>query len=180
MNKKRIFGLIALVLTVAVLATVLVACNKYEWASIGGGDANAATLSNGGYYVEQGNYAYFINGYDAGTTGDDGIVQDVDNSWGKPVKNAIVRVNINADGTYDNASAKVVVPKQIYNEYKEGGFAIFGEWIYYATPNNDKDKNGKASTTHTDFMRTKIDGSVTQLIATINSRSTEYLFTPNL
>ena len=82
------------------------------------------------------------------------------------------------DGTVNNATAKVVVPKSIYNQSTSGGFAIYGDWIYYATPNNDEDTTGTASTTHTDFMRTKTDGSVTQLIGTINSRSSNYLFTP--
>jgi hypothetical protein len=168
MNKKHLVSIIAIVALVAVLASVLVGCNKYGWNSIGGGQPDATVESNGGYYVKQGDYVYFINGYDNGTA--------VDNTWGTPVKNSIVRAKLNADGTYSDAV--VVVPKQIYNQNADGGFAIFGEWIYYATPNNDKDKNGIASTTHTDFMRTKIDGSVTQLLATINSRSSQYFFTP--
>ena len=169
MNKKHLVSIIAIVALVAVLTAVLVGCNKFEWNSIGGGNPDAAVESNGGYYVKQGEYVYFINGYDTNTT--------VDNTWGTPVKNAIVRAKLNADGTYSDAV--VVVPKQVYNQNADGGFAIFGEWIYYATPNNDMDKSGVASTTHTDFMRTKIDGSVTQLIATINSRSSRYFFTPS-
>ncbi|MBR2955785.1 MAG: hypothetical protein IKC54_01150 [Clostridia bacterium] len=168
MNKKHLVSIIAIVALVAVLASVLVGCNKYEWTSIGGGNPNATVESNGGYYVKQGDYVYFINGYDTAET--------VDNTWGTPVKNSIVRAKLNADGTYSDAV--VVVPKQVYNKDAKGGFAIFGEWIYYATPNNDKDKSGVASTTHTDFMRTKIDGSVTQLLATINSRTSQYFFTP--
>lgn len=168
MNKKHIISIIAIIALVAVLTAVLVGCNKFEWNSVGGGQPDATVESNGGYYVKQGDYVYFINGYDKNT---------VDNTWGTPVKNSIVRAKLNADGTYSDAV--VVVPKQIYNQDVDGGFAIFGEWIYYATPNNEKDKNNVASTTHTDFMRTKIDGSVTQLIATINSRSSQYLFTPS-
>ena len=89
-----------------------------------------------------------------------------------------MRAELNADGTVNNATAKVVVPKSIYNSSASGGFAVYGDWIYYATPNNDEDSTGTPSTTHTDFMRTKTDGSVTQLIGTINSRSSNYLFTP--
>ena len=168
MNKKHLVSIIAIVALVAVLMTALVGCNKYEWKSVGAGQPDATVESNGGYYVKQGDFVYFINGYDTNTA--------VDNTFGTPVKNSIVRAKLNSDGTYSDAV--VVVPKQIYNQNAEGGFAIFGEWIYYATPNNDSDKNGVASTTHTDFMRTKIDGTVTQLLATINSRSSQYLFTP--
>ena len=166
MNKKLFVSIIAMVALVAVLATLLVGCNSFAWTSVGGGEPNADVESNGGYYVKQGKYVYFINGYDT--------AEVVDNTWGTPVKNSIVRAEL-VNGEYTNFV--VVVPKQVYNKNANGGFAIFGEWIYYATPNNDLDKHGHASTTHTDFMRTKIDGSATQLIATINSRDSEYLFT---
>lgn len=166
MNKKLFVSIIAIVALVASLATLLVGCNPYKWNSVGGGEPNAEVVSNGGYYVTQGKYAYFINGYDT--------AEEIDNTFGVPVKNGIVRAEL-VDGKYTNFV--VVVPKQIYNQDANGGFAIFGEWIYYATPNNSEDIHGHASTTHTDFMRTKIDGSATQRIATIGNRNSQYLFT---
>ena len=168
--KKKLITIFAVIALVAVLATVFVACNKgYKWHSVGGGDATAEVKSNGGYVVKQGNYLYMINGYSGA---------DQDNTFGTPVKQSIVRVEIK-DGAIDNSTAVVVAPKSVYNSSsKSGGIAIFGDWIYYATNNYEKDKNGIVSTTDSDFMRTKIDGSATQLIATINSRSVEYLFTP--
>ena len=168
--KKKLITIFAVIALVAVLATVFVACNKgYKWHSVGGGDATAEVKSNGGYVVKQGNYLYMINGYSGA---------DQDNTFGTPVKQSIVRVEIK-DGAIDNSTAVVVAPKSVYNSStKGGGIAIFGDWIYYVTNNYDKDKNGIASTTDSDFMRTKIDGSATQLIATISSRSVEYLFTP--
>ena len=169
--KKKIIGVVSALVLVVILATCLVACNSYKWKSIGGGDPNAAVESNGGYVVKQGNYLYYINGYEG--TGGSG------NEWGTPVKQSIVRSELDKDGNVINSTTKVVVPKIIYNSSAKGGFAIYGAWIYYATPNNDKDKNGTASTTDTDFMRTKIDGSVTQRIGKINTRSAEYLFTKN-
>lgn len=81
------------------------------------------------------------------------------------------------DGKVDPTSAKLVVPKSVYNSSTAGGIAIHGEWIYYTSVNTDKDKTGTASTVNTDFMRTKTDGSVTQLIGTIGTRSAKYLFT---
>ena len=169
MNKKKICAVAVAVVVLIAAILVLTACNKYKWDSIGAGDSADTVVSNGGYYVEQGGYAYFINGY----VGDNDA-----NDWGTPYKQSIMRAELNADGSVNNATAKVVVPKSIYNQSTSGGFAIYGDWIYYATPNNDEDTTGTASTTHTDFMRTKTDGSVTQLIGTINSRSSNYLFTP--
>lgn len=168
--KKKLILIFAVIALVAVLTTCFVACNKgYKWHSVGGGDATAPVKSNGGYVVKQGNYLYMINGYSGA---------DQDNTFGTPVKQSIVRVELK-DGEIDNSTAVEVVPKSVYNSSKKGGgIAIFGDWIYYVTNNYDKDKNGNASTTNSDFMRTKIDGSATQLIATINSRSVEYLFTP--
>ncbi|MBO4381276.1 MAG: hypothetical protein J5815_03900 [Clostridia bacterium] len=167
--KKKIILIFTAIALVAVLASCLVACNKgYNWKSVGGGDANAEVVSNGGYVVKQGNYLYFINGY---------VGNAEDNSFGTPVKQAIVRVELK-DGKPDNSTAVVVAPKSVYNTSKKDGIAIYGEWVYYVTNNNEKDKTGTASTTDSDFMRTKIDGSVTQRIATINSRSVDYFFTP--
>ncbi len=167
--KKKIIVVAAVLALVVICATCLVACNPYKWSAIGGGDASAEVESNGGYVVKQGKYLYYINGYEGA---------DGDNTWGTPVKQSIVRSEIKEDGTVDNTTTKIVVPKIIYNSSAKGGFAIFGEWIYYATPNNDRDKNGNPSTTDTDFMRTKIDGSVTQRVGKINVRNAEYIFTP--
>lgn len=166
--KKKLFSAFAAILVLAICIATLVACNPYKNTAIGGGDPTATVQSNGGYAVRQGRYVYFINGF-AGA--------DADATWGVATKQGIVRAEVNEDGTIDNTTSKLLVPKSIYNSSANGGIAIFGEWVYYATPNIDKDKTGTASTTDTDFMRTKIDGSVTQLIGTIGTRSAEYIFT---
>lgn len=167
--KKKLIMLVSICALVLITILSLTACNKYKWNKIDGGDASAASISNGGYVVEQGNYVYFINGYVGDVT---------ENNWGNAFKQSIMRCEKKQDGTYDNSTATVVVPKSIYYNSTKAGFAIFGNFIYYATPNVDKDSSGTASTTHTDFMRTSLDGQVTQLITTRNSRSTEFIFTP--
>ena len=172
--KKKIAIISAVLALVLVLSLALVACNAYKWDSIGKADSDKIAESNGGYAVKQGKYLYYVNGFD-GT--------DADNTFGTPVKQAILRseVNVDSDGTLtvDRSTTKVVVPKTVLysSSVKDGGIAVFGEWIYYATPNYDKDKTGTASTTDIDFMRTKTDGSVTQKIAKISGRDTRYLFT---
>ncbi len=173
--KKKIAIISAVLALVLALSLALVACNAYKWDSIGPGEPNATVESNGGYAVKQGKYLYYVNGFD-GT--------DADNTFGTPVKQAILRSEVTEkDGTLtvDKTTTKVVVPKTVLysSSVKDGGIAVFGEWIYYATPNYDKDKTGTASTTDIDFMRTKIDGSVTQKIAKISGRDTRYLFTEN-
>lgn len=166
--KKKIIGIVAAIVTVVVLAAALVACNPYKQASIGAGDSSAAAQSNGGYVVRQGKYVYFINGY---------VGEDSANDWGVPVKQGIVRAEVDENGAAKPDTAKLLVPKSIYNSSTNGGIAVYGNWVYYATPSFERDKNGNASTTDTDFMRTSTDGSVTQLIGRIASRSSEYMFT---
>lgn len=165
--KKKLFSVFAAVLVLVICIAALVACNPYKADSIGSGDSSAAVESNGGYVVKQGRFIYFINGY---------VGESADNAWGAATKQGIVRAEIK-DGKVDPKSAKLVVPKSVYNSSNVGGIAIHGEWIYYTSINTDKDKSGTASTVNTDFMRTKTDGSVTQLIGTIGTRSAKYLFT---
>ena len=165
--KKKLFSVFAAVLVLVLCVAALVACNLYKADSIGSGDSSAAVESNGGYVVKQGKFVYFINGY---------VGESADNTWGAATKQGIVRAEIK-DGKVDPKSAKLVVPKSVYNSSNVGGIAIHGEWIYYTSVNTDKDKSGTASTVNTDFMRTKTDGSVTQLIGTIGTRSAKYIFT---
>ena len=165
--KMKLFSVFAAVLVLVLCIAALVACNPYKADSIGSGDSSAPVESNGGYVVKQGNFIYFINGY---------VGESADNAWGAATKQGIVRAEIK-DGKVDPESAKLVVPKSVYNSSTAGGIAIHGEWIYYTSVNTDKDKSGTASTTNTDFMRTKTDGSVTQLIGTIATRSSKYIFT---
>lgn len=165
--KKKLFSVFAAVLVLVICIAALVACNPYKADSIGSGDSSAAVESNGGYVVKQGRFIYFINGY---------VGESADNAWGAATKQGIVRAEIK-DGKVDPKSAKLVVPKSVYNSSNVGGIAIHGDWIYYTSVNTAKDKTGTASTVNTDFMRTKTDGSVTQLIGTIGTRSAKYLFT---
>lgn len=166
--KKKSLIIVALALLL-VMIVAFSGCNKYKWDSVGGGDAVADVLSNGSYAVQQGNYVYFINGFQGDTA---------DNTWGGVFKQGIMRATLDEKGEVQKDSFALVVPKHIYSSDPNSGIAVFGEWIYYSTPNNEKDKTGAQSTTNLDFMRTKIDGSVTQKIYTLNARNYPYIFTP--
>ena len=119
MKSKKVIAIVALALVLALAAGVLAACNSYEWNNIGMGDSSASVVSNGGYYVEQGKYVYFINGYVGSVTS---------NEWGAAYKQSIMRAELNEDGTVNNDTAQVVVPLSIYNTYASGGFAVYGDW----------------------------------------------------
>ena len=143
--KKKLFSVFAAVLVLVICIAALVACNPYKADSIGSGDSSAAVESNGGYVVKQGRFIYFINGY---------VGESADNAWGAATKQGIVRAEIK-DGKVDPTSAKLVVPKSVYNSSNAGGIAVHGDWIYYTSVNTAKDKTGTASTVNTDFMRTR-------------------------
>lgn len=176
MSKKLILA-IAVVLVLALTVGSLAACNsKLSWKGIGGGDASADVVSQGKFVVKQGGYLYFINGYQGDNT---------DNTFGSAVQSAIMRAELNADGTVKEvldsdgkvdtaATYKIVVPTNVYTSDKNVGFVIYGGYIYYATPNTEKNSSGTASTTHLNIMRSKIDGSNPEVLVTLDSRTVEY------
>ncbi|MCL2234324.1 MAG: hypothetical protein FWC11_03630 [Firmicutes bacterium] len=75
----------------------------------------------------------------------------------------------NEDNWVDLVNVERIVPKAIgtvggNTATGHGGIFIFGEWIYYATPSITRDTAGRMQDNRVDFMRTRIDGSQTQLI----------------
>lgn len=166
---KKKLSVLAVILVLIITTLSLVACNPYDdWnPNLPSGDTKAPVVSNGGYFVQQGKYAYFVNG--CGN-------EKGDNTFGTPKKQSIMRAEIK-NGVVDSKTARVVVPQIIYNEDKQGGFSIFGDWIYYLTPNNELDKDKKPNTTMSNCMRTKTNGSITQRIATFNQRNIKVMFT---
>lgn len=81
--------------------------------------------------------------------------------------------------SYKNKKQNVVknqllVPKTIGTSgYADGGIYIFDDYVYYATPANTKDKNGNIMDDYTLFLRTKLDGSVTEEIYTTQNSASD-------
>lgn len=171
MKKKNLLLTALLVVVISVSALLFTACQSFKWGPVAGGQSSADSVSNGGFAVKQGDWLYFVNGYV-------GFPENPDiryNYFGKAEKGSIMRSSINADGSLGTPS--VVVPKNIMTSYTEGGFWIFGEWIYYASPTTGVNNNKELQTNYLDYMRTKIDGTGTQLIATLNGQSLQHKFT---
>lgn len=132
--------------------------------------ATDTVSSNGGVYVEKGKYSYFVNGAENGA----GL-----NNFGDEHKGAIVRC-LTADLTSPDRNVEVVVPKIIYSEDADSsGFYIFGDRIYYTTPNNGKDSNGNVLYTKLDFMSAKLDGTDTQRLATTDDIAKPFVMVQN-
>ncbi len=117
-------------------------------------------VGNYGFISETENYYYVINGTGSSSS---------DNTFGKPIKGALVAV----DKT-DLSKKEIVVPKLfVASDYKAGLF-IHNDYVYYGTPDTSKDSSGSVAKYRMNFTRTKLDGTNTETLFTVDSHSTEY------
>lgn len=74
------------------------------------------------------------------------------------------------DEDIDVVSVQPIAPKRIGTAgYSDGGIFIYDDYVYFASPNNEKNKSGTVQTTKTDFFRAKLDGSkVNKIYTTAN------------
>ena len=154
--KKKAFFAVVCVIMCAVMCLALVGCKENYKQDAVETDFNGIdnVVSNGGLAVKAGKYLYFINGY----AGQDGL-----NEFGKVVKGAIMRVELDASGVPVTSTLKTIVPKNVYNTNADIGIVVSGEYIYYTTPSIDQDGSGNAKTSEMDLMRTRLDGTGTQV-----------------
>ena len=170
--RRRVLMVIVAIALLCCVFGALVACESYKADPISPvADKDALVESNGGLAVKQGNYVYFINGY-SGYLTDNGE----DNWFGNVIKGAIYRGTLKEDGSLGDYV--VVVPKSVMADSQDVGFSVFGEYIYYVSPSPDEDRNsGKVNTSTLQFLRTKIDGTGTQLILSVDNTSVRYKYT---
>lgn len=158
MKKKLI---IILGVCLALMFSLAACGGSYSRKPVSGGPAASDPVTNNGsMVVTKGDYYYYINGK---------ADQSADNSYDKVVKGAIVRTK-KAD-LNDASKHDIIVPKIALNSYAETGFYIFGDYIYFTSPNADKDKDGSVQYTYLDFMRAKLDGSSAERLLIKSSAS---------
>ena len=164
---------IVLILCLAVCLGVIFAGCSSSYGPIGSKEyKNEAAVNNGGLVVQQGKYIYYVNGMDATAN----ITKPEHNAFGKAsVKGSIMKSKIDENGNLSETA--VVVPKMFYTSAANGGFYIYGEWIYYMSPNTKTDNKSNVLSSQSVAMRTKIDGTKTQEITTLSSDSIQYVFT---
>lgn len=134
---------------------------------------DAPVYSNGGMAVLKGDYVYFVNGFNSYND-----LKDGDNKWNdKLVLSAIYRTKVSdvneISHTEDGflSKAEVVVPQVVGTE--NANFYIFGDYIYYATPNMQKDKNGNLLNARSNLCRVKIDGTDNKVLYTTDTTLTQ-------
>ena len=163
---KRFITTLCLILSV-VLFAVGCSCGGSEknWKV---GYAGGGVSSNGGFVVEVGPYVYFINGVATNTD---------NNTFGKPQKGSLVRMlKTDLANPQGATSAEVVVPKLFASTNYDAGVSIFGDYVYYGTPNTAKDKAGKVQNSQIIFAKTKLDGTGTKEIVKCDTLSQNYKF----
>ncbi|MCI8613039.1 MAG: hypothetical protein HFE48_05020 [Clostridia bacterium] len=173
---------------------------------IGEQDTTYAVHSQGGNAVQYGNYIYFINGT-AGYTDEDGNaniwnkvvkgalyraeLEGTKNAAEFDIKGRIssvtdeyIEFKSTAGQDYDEnaieiTNTQLIAPKVIGTSgYTAGGIFIYDNYVYYASPNNQKNKAGDVQYKKTDFFRTSLDGKTTQKLLTTeaDSESSPYAF----
>ncbi len=169
-------------------------------------DTSYTVYSNGGNAVQYGNYVYFINGYSGydDTDGKQNTWPDVIKGAlyraelsGKKGANGEFDIEKNSaavsdslefigskvtdyeDNQADLVNVQLIAPKRIGTSgYANGGIFIYDEYVYFASPNNEKNRGGVVQQEKTDFYRVKLDGSRAERIYTTenDSASSPYAF----
>ncbi len=149
-SKKIISIAAAAVLGLSTLALAGCGSKEYKGEKLEGYDSAATVSSNGGFVVEKGDYVYFINGKEEST---------VDNTYGKVVKGALMRISKADLAAGKGEEAKIVLPSLLVSGNYDSGIYIYGDYVYYATPTTDKNNDGSIANASLDFKRAKLDGS---------------------
>ena len=165
-GKKILLLLLALALTAGIFA----GCGNFRSDALDGyTPSDNAAESNGGFVVKKDNWYYFINGAEDYTA---------ENAYGDVVKGALMRISEEdlAAGSY--AEADVVVPQLIVAQDHTAGIFIYGDYVYYATPNTTRNMEGAVENSYLDFKRSKLDGSETMrnYYVQVSDNSTEYRY----
>lgn len=161
-------------LKVALLCAMF-ACVGFLFAGCGGlsklsdgPDASDIVTGNGSLAVQKGDYLYFVNGYtDTSAIGDT-------NHYGNIDQSAVYRVKLTADGRVTEAEPEYDDDgEEIFDETKSlqnidilapkvAGFEqaklfIFGDYLYYATPNHLKDGTNTIKSDYLHIYRVRLD-----------------------
>ena len=152
--------------TLAVSAAAFTACDYVFTPLTDNPPADAEVSSQGGFVVEKGDYVYFINGVETYTS---------DNTYGTPVKGALMRAKMSDIRAGEN-NAETVIPSLMVAADYTSGIYIYGDRIYYATPNNVINTAGTVDNTYLDFKSVSLDGSDVRDYFRISDNAALYRF----
>ena len=163
---KTFFRIAAMIALLACVGLLFAGCGLGRLHS--GPDASDVVSGNGTLAVQKGDYLYFVNGYK--NTSDVGE----SNNYGSVDQSAIYRAKLTPEGRvslpepklddegeeiFDETQAlqdlDILVPKVAGFEYTK--LFIFGDYLYYATPNHLKDGAGKVMSDYLHIYRVRLD-----------------------
>ena len=149
-GKKILLALLALALSLGVLA----GCNgAYRSDPLDGyTPSENAAESNGGFVVKKDEWYYFINGAED---------YSADNTYGNAVKGSLMRISETDLAAGNYGETDIVVPQLIVAQDYTSGIYIYGDYVYYATPNTTRNMEGTIESSYLDFKRSRLDGSET-------------------
>lgn len=146
--------IVLLLLALAIALGVLAGCGgMYKQTPLDGyTSSNNAAESNGGFVVKKDNWYYFINGAEDYTA---------ENKYGDVEKGALMRISESDLSSGNYAEADVVVPLLMVSQDYTAGVFVYGDYVYYATPNAVSSIDGTVENSYLDFKRSSLDGSET-------------------
>lgn len=157
--KKILTKLLVLALSVVLLCGTLTGCKDEKWK--GTSLTNPGTIDSVYKFVAVSqNYTYFINGLGSASN---------DNNMGKPVKGALA--------VTDGSKTEIAVPKLFVASDYNAGLFIDDGYVYYGTPNTEKNASGEIASDELVFTRSKlVDAEKTETFFAIQDLSVQYRF----
>lgn len=150
---KKVTSLLAATL-ITTTAFSFVGCSSGGYApqNLQGSVAGEA-ISNGGFAVEKGDFVYFINGSEEYTA---------NNTLGKVKKGALMRIAKADLSAREYDAVEMVVPSLFVAQDMTAGIFLYGDYVYYASPTTEKERDGKVANSYLSFHKAKLDGSSTE------------------
>ena len=188
MKKRTVAISIALAAVIAATPAVLGGCagDHYTDIQFAAQDTSYVVTSQGGSTVAYGNYVYFINGtrgyedtdgnanvwdevvkgalYRAELKGEkytdvDGLTKFRTVADGKGMEFKYTEGKDYFDEDIDVVTVAKIAPKTIGTTgYSDGGIFIYDNYLYFATPNNEKNTTGDVQYTRTDYFMMPLSG----------------------
>jgi len=157
--KKTLAKILGFVLSICLLTAGLVGCSGGSWNGTSMTDRGNGNII-GGFVGQTSTYVYFINGIGDSTA---------DNQFGAPVKGSLM-----AAKKGDLSKAEIVVPKIFASTDYNAGIYVYGDYVYYGTPNTEKNSGGNVANDELIIMQTKYDGTESKAIVGIGALNAEF------
>ncbi|MDD4210911.1 MAG: hypothetical protein PHC46_00760 [Clostridia bacterium] len=166
--------ILSILVVFVLIASLLTGCGGFT--PLTSGPAVGDIVSgNGGMSVRYGDYLYFVNGFLSSKA----LVEGA-NQYNEEENAAVYRAQLDASGELmtdeegNLININILIPKIV--GFENGGFFIFDNYIYYATPTILKDRTGTVRFDLVDFYMAKLDGTGIKKIYAATDYSTSAKF----